>query len=71
MHVKPVRAKPAQEKPFFGKKKSPKSGNFRAAFDWMAYCADRLRTRPNRGVSRGDRGGVWGWRRVGLRTTSV
>ena len=34
VQVKPVWAKPAQEKPFFGKKKSPKSGDFRAAFDW-------------------------------------
>ena len=32
----PVRVKPAQEKPFFGKKKSPKSGDFRAVFDWTA-----------------------------------
>lgn len=36
VQVKPVWAKPAQEKPFFGKKKSPKSGDFRAAFDWTA-----------------------------------
>ena len=34
VRVKPVWTKPAQEKPFFGKKKSPKSGDFRAAVDW-------------------------------------
>ena len=38
---------------------------------WLdRHRADALRTRPNRGVSRGDRGGVRGWCRVGLRTTS-
>ena len=36
VQVKPVWAKPAQEKPFFGKKKFPKSGGFRAVFDWTA-----------------------------------
>ena len=35
------------------------------------HHADALRMSPNRGVSRGDRGGVRGWCRVGLRTTSV
>lgn len=58
MYVKPVRAKPAQEKPFLGKKKSPESGDFGAIFDWAGIGADALRTRPNRGISRGDRGGV-------------
>ena len=39
---------------------------------WLdEYRADAVRTRPNRGVSRGNRGGVRGWRGVGLRTTSV
>ena len=56
VQVKPVRAKPAQEKPFLGKK-APKAGNlgrYLAGQD----CADAVRTRPNRGVSRGDGGGV-------------
>ena len=36
VQVKPVWAKPAQEKPFLDKKKFPKSGGFRAVFDWTA-----------------------------------
>ena len=36
VQVKPVWEKPVQEKPFLGKKKSPKSGDFRAVFDWTA-----------------------------------
>ena len=70
VQVKPVWAKPVQEKPFLGKKKSPKSGDFRAVFDWTATAADRLRMRPNRGVSRGDRGGVRECCGLGLHTTS-
>ena len=67
VQVKPVRAKPAQEKPFLGKK-APKAGNLGRYL--AGHCVDAVRTRPNRGVSRGDRGGVRGWCRVGLRTTS-
>ena len=38
---------------------------------WLdEYHADALQMSPNRGVSRGDGGGVRGWCRVGLRTTS-
>ena len=69
VQVKPVWAKPAQEKPFMGKK-APKARNLGRYLAGWAPRADAARTRPNRGVSHGDRGGVWGWRRVGLRTTS-
>ena len=34
---------------------------FGAVFGWTEYRADVVRMRPNRGVSRGDRGGVRGW----------
>ena len=48
----------AQEKPFLGKKPH-KRGMWGGI--WLdGYRADRMRTRPNRGVSRGDRGGVRG-----------
>ena len=56
VQVKPVWAKPAQEKPFLGK--SLKDGEFGAVYGWAGIGADALRTRPNRGISRGDRGGV-------------
>ena len=69
VQVKPVWAKPAQEKPFMGKK-APKARNLGRYLAGWAPRADAARTRPNRGVSRGDRGGVRGWCRVGLRTTS-
>ena len=68
VQVKPVRAKPAQEKPFLEKKPQRQGiwGNI-----WLGgHRSDAVRTRPNRGVSRGDRGGVRGLRGVGLRTTS-
>ena len=47
-------------------KKSPESGNFGAVFDWASNHADEVQTCQNRGVSRGDRGGVRGWRGVVL-----
>ena len=59
VQVKPVWEKPAQEKPFLGKK-APKAGNLGWYMAGRAIGADALRTRPNRGISRGDRGGVWG-----------
>ena len=69
VQVKPVWAKPAQEKPFLGKK-AQRQGIWGGI--WLdGHRADAARTHPNRGVSRGDRGGVRGWCRVGLRTTSV
>ena len=58
VQVKPVRAKPAQEKPFLEKKPQRQGiwGNI-----WLGgHRSDAVRTRPNRGVSRGDRGGMWG-----------
>ena len=58
VQVKPVRAKPAQEKSFLGKK-APKAEIWGGI--WLdRHCADAVRTRPNRGVSRGDRGDVRG-----------
>ena len=48
------------------KQKSPESGDFVAVFGWTEYHADRMRTRSNKGVSRGDRGGVRGLRGVVL-----
>ena len=57
VQVKPVWAKPAQEKPFMGKK-APKARNLGRYLAGWAPRADAARTRPNRGVSRGDRGGV-------------
>ena len=42
-------------------KKSPERGKFRTVFDWTEYRADVVRMRPNRGASRGDRGGVRGF----------
>ena len=51
-------------------KKAPKARNLGRYLAGWAPRADAARTRPNRGVSRGDRGGVRGWCRVGLRTTS-
>ena len=42
MYVKPVRAKPAQEKSFLGKKKSPESGDFGAIFDWEGKRSDAV-----------------------------
>ena len=69
VQVKPVWVKPAQEKPFLGKK--PQRRGIWGGIWLNGYRADAVRTRPNRGISRGDRGGVRGWCRVGLRTTSV
>ena len=46
--------------------KSPKGGDFRAVFGWTEYRADVMRMRLNRGVSRGDRGGVRGCCGVGF-----
>ena len=40
--------------------KSPKGREFGVVYGWAGIGADALRTRPNRGISRGDRGGVWG-----------
>lgn len=58
VQVKPVRAKPAQEKPFLGK--SPKGREFGAVYGRAGIDADAVRMRPNRGISRGDGGGVRG-----------
>ena len=66
----PVQGNPVQVNAVVVKQKSPESGDFGAVFGGMVHRADRLRTPANRGVSRGDRGGVRGWCRVGLRTTS-
>ena len=59
VQVKPVWAKPAQEKPFLGK--SLKCGEFGAVLPRRCDA-----NAPNRGVSRGDRGGVWGCCGVGF-----
>lgn len=64
VQVKPVRAKPAQEKPFLGKK--PQRHGIWGGIWPAGIDADALRMRPNRGISRGDRGGAWGWRGVVL-----
>ena len=48
MSVKPVRAKPAQEKSFLGKKKSPESGDFGAIFDWEGNAPTRCECAPKR-----------------------
>ena len=40
--------------------KSHKGREFGVVYGWAGIGADALRTRPNRGISRGDRGGVWG-----------
>ena len=40
--------------------KSPKGREFGVVYGWAGIGADALRTRPNRGISRGDTGGVWG-----------
>ena len=54
-----------------GKIKNPrKAGNLGPYLAGQAPCRWGVRRRPNRRVSRGDRGGVRGWCRVGLRTTS-
>ena len=65
VQVKPVWAKPAQEKPFLGKK-APKAGILGWYLAGRVPPPDALRTYPNRGVSRGDRGGVRRWRGVVL-----
>ena len=59
VQVKPVRATPAQEKPFLDKK-APKAGNLERYLAGRLHRADAAQTCPNRGVSRGDRGGVRG-----------
>ena len=64
VQAKPVRAKPAQEKPFLGK--SLRSGEFGAVYSWTSIAPMRLWMRPNRGVSRGNRGGVRGCCGVGF-----
>lgn len=56
VQVKPVWAKPAQEKPFLGKK--PQRRGIWGGIWLGGHRADAVRTRPDRGVSRGDRGGV-------------
>ena len=40
--------------------KSLKDGEFGAVYGWAGIGTDAARTRPNRGVSRGDRGDVRG-----------
>ena len=64
VQVKPVWAKPAQEKPFLGKKKSPKSGDFRAAFDWTATApigCERAQTGAFLALTGAVCGNVAGW----------
>ena len=46
--------------------KSPKGREFGAVYGRAGIGADALRTRANRGISRGDRGGVRRWRGVVL-----
>ena len=65
VQVKPIWAKPAQEKPFLGKK-APKAGILGWYLAGRVPPPDAVRTRPNRGVSRGNGGGVRGWRGVVL-----
>ena len=62
----PVQGNPVQVNAVGVKQKSPESGDFGAVFGGTVHLADRLRTPANRGVSRGDRGGVRGWRGVVL-----
>ena len=59
----PVQGNPVQVNAVVVKQKSPESGEFGVVY---SHRADAPRMRPNRGVSRGDRGGVRGWCRVGL-----
>ncbi len=66
----PVQGNPVQVNAVVVKQKSPESGDFGAVYGRAGIDANALRTRPNRGISRGDGGGVRGWCRVGLRTTS-
>ena len=56
VQVKPVWARPAQEKPFLGKK-APKAGNLGRYLAGQAP-ANAVRTRPNRGGVRGLCGAV-------------
>ena len=56
--------------PLWWNKKIPGKRGFWGGIWLGGHRADTLWMRPNRGVSRGDRGGVRGWCRVGLRTTS-
>uniref|UniRef100_UPI0040281615 hypothetical protein n=1 Tax=Gemmiger formicilis TaxID=745368 RepID=UPI0040281615 len=50
--------------------KSLKDGEFGAVYGWAGIGTDAARTRPNRGASRGDRGGVRECCGLGLHTTS-
>ena len=56
----PVQGNPVQVNAVVVKQKSPESGKFGAVFGGTVHRADRLRTPPYRGVSRGDRGDVRG-----------
>ena len=66
----PVQGNPVQVNAVVVKQHSPESGEFRAVFSCTDNLADAVRTRSNRGVSRGDRGSVREWFGVGFRTTS-
>ena len=66
MQAFPAQVKPVRVNAVVVKQKSPESGEFWVVLGWTRYHADAPRMRPNRRVSRGDRGGVRRWRGVVL-----